>query len=67
MSEETIDVYNATLGKVTPHTKVIDNNGEVVLTCTENGHFIKFPDEIELDKYIEEHNFVNGTENIFTS
>jgi len=45
MSDEqkTILVFNASLQKETEHSIDIDGNGEIVLTCIENGRFIKFP------------------------
>jgi hypothetical protein len=40
---QTILVFNADLQRESPHTLTIDGNGEVILTCTENGRFLKFP------------------------
>lgn len=43
MDTKKVLVFNAELQKETEHTLDIDGNGEIVLTCVENGHFIKFP------------------------
>lgn len=40
---KTIMCFSAELQKETPHTIDIDGNGEIVLTCTETGRFLKFP------------------------
>jgi hypothetical protein len=36
-------VFNADLQKETEHTVDVDDNGEIVLTCSENGRTLKFP------------------------
>lgn len=41
--QKTILVFSAELQKETEHTVDIDGAGEVLLTCTETGRFLKFP------------------------
>lgn len=36
-------MFSAELQRDSEHTLEIDSNGEIVLTCTETGRFIKFP------------------------
>lgn len=41
--QKTILAFNADLQREAEHTLDIDQNGEIVLTCVENGRFLKFP------------------------
>lgn len=64
-SEKLILLYNATLQKDTEHTVEIDGNGEIILTCVENGHFIKLPagtNSEGLKAYIEAHKDLNSSQ-----
>lgn len=38
-----IIAFSAELQRDTEHTVDIDGNGEVIVTCTETGRFLKFP------------------------
>jgi len=59
MENELIQIYNATLGKVTGHLMSKDDNGETVATCSENGHFVKFPAWGSLEGHVSAHNEAN--------
>lgn len=60
--EKTVTAFDAELQKDTPHTMDVDGNGEVVLTSTESGHFIKFPrgtSAEQIREYLAVHKGVN--------
>ena len=60
--EKSILVFNAELQKETPHTIDVDGNGEIVLTCTKTGRFLKFAKgttPAELKELLEKHKTVN--------
>lgn len=59
-----VNIYEASQGKDVPHTLEVDQNGEIVATSTETGHFIKFPaglTKTQFDKAISDHK--KATEN----
>lgn len=60
--KQTVLVYNADLQRETGHTIDVDGNGEIVLTCLENGRFIKFPagtDVATLKTLVAQHKIEN--------
>lgn len=60
--KKTIAVFSAELQRETPHEIDIDGNGEIVLTCTETGRFLKFPKGTtadELKAKLAEHKAAN--------
>lgn len=40
-------IFNARLQRETIHTLVVDGNNEIVATCQETGHQLKFPNVSE--------------------
>lgn len=62
MDTQTTKVFNAGLQRETEHTVDIDGSGEIVLTCTETGAFLKLPagtDAAGLKAYVEAHKASN--------
>jgi len=59
---KTILVFNAELQRETSHTIDIDGNGDVLLTCTQTGRFLKFPNGTtakQLKEHIARHKAAN--------
>lgn len=54
-------IFNAALQKETKHTLEVDDNNEIVATCSETGATLKFPNvsEEEFDKLVEAHQAAN--------
>ncbi|HYD35549.1 MAG TPA: hypothetical protein VD999_05755 [Vitreimonas sp.] len=54
-------IFNAQLQKETTHTLEVDDNNEIVATCTETGRQLKFPNvsEAEFDVLVAKHNESN--------
>lgn len=53
-----VDIYEASQGKEVPHTLAVDDNGEIVATSTETGHFLKFPaglTKTQFEKALSDH------------
>ena len=59
MSTNTLEIFNVALQEVTDWTVDVDGSGEVILTCTADGHFVKFPADAtveDIKAWVADHN-----------